>query len=83
MIDRPDCGALYEMLTAYCDDELTEADCAKIREHMDECEKCSHQYQSDIALKSLVRRSCQCEQAPASLRVQIMTRISTYQVREG
>lgn len=85
MSTKPDCDELHGLLTAYCDDELTESDCRRIRAHMAECETCSEEYHSDIALKSLVRRSCQCEPAPASLRMSIMTRISstTYYVREG
>ena len=38
------------------------------------------EYERDLVLKALVRRSCACEQAPEKLRAQILTQITTVSV---
>lgn len=76
------CEDLQEMVSAYCDDELTDEDCAHLQEHIALCETCSSAYRSGRLLKELIRRSCRSESAPASLRVQILTRISAVRVEE-
>ena len=51
-----------------------------IREHLDDCGPCLRQYDLDVVLKALVRRSCGCEQAPADLRERILVQISQVRV---
>ncbi|STD10108.1 Predicted transmembrane transcriptional regulator (anti-sigma factor) [Dermatophilus congolensis] len=70
------CEEFYAALTAYLDGELTAADCEAIKAHLASCRSCAQNYERDLVLKSLIRRSCHCEEAPESLRVQILTRIS-------
>ena len=50
--------------------------CAKIQAHLDECGPCLKEYDLDTTLKSLIKRSCECEEAPEALRLTIMSRIS-------
>ena len=72
-----DCREVLDRVYEYLDDEMTELDCAKIKQHLEECGPCLEEYDLDQALKALVKRSCQCESAPVELRTQIMARITT------
>lgn len=72
-----DCAELYELLDAYVDGELSPDECERLKAHLVQCPSCLGEYQRDTLLKALVRRSCQCESAPSTLRAQILTRIST------
>ena len=73
------CAELKARVFAYIDDELTSADCERIRAHLERCPGCEEEYQRDVVLKELLRRSCACR-APASLRVSILTRITSITV---
>ena len=70
------CDSYLQHLGEYLDGELTDAECAALKEHLADCPPCLDEYQRDAILKALVRRSCQCESAPVALRTQIMQRIS-------
>ncbi len=78
---KPDCSAALHRVYEYLDGEMTADDTAKIARHLDECGPCLAEYDLDQALKALVKRSCQCEEAPTALRTQIMMRITTVQMR--
>ncbi|MCG8655930.1 MULTISPECIES: mycothiol system anti-sigma-R factor [unclassified Yimella] len=71
------CDSYLQHLGEYLDGELTDAECAALKEHLADCPPCLDEYQRDAIMKALVRRSCQCESAPVALRTQIMQRIST------
>lgn len=71
-----DCREVLDRVFEYLDGEMTHGDVEKIRQHLDECSPCLSEYDLDVALKALVRRSCACEQAPEALRARIMVRIS-------
>jgi mycothiol system anti-sigma-R factor len=75
-----DCSEVLDRVYEYLDNELEELDCAKIKQHLDECGPCLKQYDLDLALKALIRRSCACEPAPQELRTKIMTRITTVRI---
>lgn len=75
-----DCSEVLLRVFEYIDDELTPMDCARIREHLDACGECMSAYERDVLLKALIRRSCGCEQAPESLRMSILTLITTVHV---
>jgi mycothiol system anti-sigma-R factor len=66
----------------YLDGELSPADLCRIREHIDECGPCLQQYDLDVALKALVRRSCR-ESAPPDLRDRIMVKITEVRIELG
>ena len=83
-----DCSDYLSQLYEYLDGELDEAVRSRLRAHLDDCPPCLDECQRDALLKSLVRRSCQCEQAPDQLRTQILARLTTVRVttvhlREG
>ncbi|RNI21163.1 mycothiol system anti-sigma-R factor [Flexivirga caeni] len=77
-----ECGDYLSRIYELLDGELDEAARTKLQAHLDECPPCLDEYQLDKLLKALVQRSCACEQAPDTLRVQIMQRIMTVRVTE-
>ena len=79
--DHTDCSETLHRVYEYLDGEMTPDDTHKIAQHLDECAPCLQQYNLDQALKSLVKRSCQCEEAPVALRTQIMARITTIRLQ--
>lgn len=70
------CSEVLNRVYEYLDGEMSEHDVAKIRQHLEECRPCLSQYDIDLALKALLRRSCACESAPQELRSRIMVRIT-------
>lgn len=70
-----DCSDSMLRIYEYLDGEMTPADTARIAHHIEDCAPCLAQHDLDRAVKALVRRSCQCEEAPEALRVTIMERI--------
>ena len=79
--DHTDCSETLHRVYEYLDGEMTPDDTHKIAQHLDECSPCLQQYNLDKALKALVKRSCQCEEAPVALRTQIMARITTIRLQ--
>jgi mycothiol system anti-sigma-R factor len=78
-----DCREVLDRVYEYLDGEMNVIDLNKIREHLDECSPCLKEYDLDVALKALVRRSCACEPAPAALRERIMVRITEARLQLG
>ena len=73
-----DCADVVLRLFEYVDNEAEPVDRDRIQAHLQECVSCLAEYERDLLVKALVRRACgSCEEAPASLRAQIMTRITT------
>jgi mycothiol system anti-sigma-R factor len=70
-----DCSEVLALVYGFLDDEVDVADRSRIAQHLDECSPCLRQFALEQAVKSLVNRSCACEQAPDRLRIQIVTRI--------
>ena len=52
----------------------------RVAAHLGECQPCLAEHDLDVALKQVVRRSCQGETAPMAIRTQIMARITMIQV---
>jgi len=80
--DDADCAQALARVYEYLDGEMSPADLDRIREHIDDCGPCLQQYDLDIALKALVRRSCR-ESAPADLRERIMVKITEIRIEIG
>lgn len=77
------CSEVLERVYEYLDGEMSDHDTAKIRQHLEECRPCLSQYDLDLALKALLRRSCACEPAPDALRARILVRISEVRLQYG
>ena len=77
-----DCAQALARVYEYLDGEMSPSDLSQIREHLDDCEPCLKQYDLDLALKQLVKRSCQ-ESAPADLRERILVKITEVRIELG
>ncbi|WP_426561858.1 mycothiol system anti-sigma-R factor [Angustibacter sp. McL0619] len=76
-----DCREVLDRVFEYLDNEMGELDCAKIKQHLEECGPCLQEYDLDQALKALIRRSCACESAPEELRTRVLTRITQVRIQ--
>ena len=68
------CTEVLDRVYGYLDGELEDMDCAKIRQHLDECGPCLREYGLEEAVKRLVHKYCS-EPASAELRAKVMLRI--------
>ena len=74
MNDRPgglDCAELLDRLFLFIDNEMDDIDCARVRQHLEDCPPCREKYHVDCTVKTLLARSC-CEQAPPSLHERVL-----------
>ncbi len=71
------CAEVLARMVFFIDNELGDADCATIQQHLDDCGPCLADYDVERAVKALVARSC-CETAPEELRERV--RVSIRQV---
>jgi anti-sigma factor, TIGR02949 family len=72
-----DCGEVLDHLYEYLDNEMDEGDCAKLREHFEECSPCLEKYGLEQAIKALIKRSCGCDPTPSDLRSKVLARIDS------
>jgi mycothiol system anti-sigma-R factor len=70
-----DCSEILGLVYEYIDNELDLTDCAKVRQHLDECGPCLEMYGLEEEVKALVHRSCGCDEVPRDLRGKVLTRI--------
>ncbi|WP_052848292.1 mycothiol system anti-sigma-R factor [Streptomyces avicenniae] len=70
-----DCSEVLGRLYEYLDDEMPDGDCAKFREHIDDCGPCLETYGLEQSVKKLVKRCCGQDEVPADLRAKILDRI--------
>jgi mycothiol system anti-sigma-R factor len=74
------CADVLARVYEFIDHELAEADCSKIREHLDECGPCLREFGLEKLVKDVVSRACACEPPPEDLRSKVMGRIRQVQV---
>ena len=74
-----DCAEILERVVFFIDNELEDADCAQIRQHLEECGPCLDKFDLERTVKNLVARSCP-EHAPEGLREKVLLRIRAVQV---
>jgi mycothiol system anti-sigma-R factor len=77
--DESDCSAVLDRMFFFLDNELDQADCSQIQQHLDECGPCLAKYDLERTVKTLVARSCP-EVAPEGLRQRVMLSIRQVQV---
>jgi mycothiol system anti-sigma-R factor len=78
--DTGDCSDVLNRVAFFLDNELDQADCASIQQHLDECGPCLARYDLERTVKTLVARSCS-EVAPDGLRQRVMFSIREVQVQ--
>lgn len=74
-----DCSEVIHQIFVFIDNELDDASCGEIQQHLEECGPCLAKYNLERTVKALVARSCS-EQAPSELREKVLTRIREVQV---
>jgi mycothiol system anti-sigma-R factor len=74
-----DCSEVIHQILVFIDNELDQATCGEIQQHLDECGPCLREYNLERTVKALVARSCP-EQAPQELREKVLLRIREVQV---
>lgn len=80
MSAQVDCSQFRLRVHEYIDHEMTESDCERLKVHLERCAECVAEYERDLLLKAIVRRSCGAEQAPVALRRQIIASITTVRI---
>ncbi|WP_067437111.1 mycothiol system anti-sigma-R factor [Nocardioides jensenii] len=75
-----DCSDFLERIVYLIDNELDEADCSVVRQHLDECGPCLEKYDLERTVKAVVARSCS-ESAPKGLRDRVLVQLRQVQVR--
>jgi mycothiol system anti-sigma-R factor len=78
-MSEKDCSEVIHQIFVFIDNELDDASCGEIQQHLDECGPCLAKYDLERTVKNLVARSCS-EQAPADLRDKVLMRIREVQV---
>ncbi len=73
------CSEVLDRVYWYLDGEVSEDDYAHIRQHLDECGPCLHEYDLYEAVKRLVARGCGGDQVPSGLRGKVLVRIRQVQ----
>ena len=79
-MSEKDCSEVIHQIFVFLDNELDQASCGEIQQHLDECGPCLAKYDLERTVKALVARSCS-EQAPADLRDKVLLRIREVQVQ--
>jgi mycothiol system anti-sigma-R factor len=78
-VSAEECADYLEQIVYFIDNELDEADCSAVREHLDSCNPCLAKYDLQRTVKQVVARSCS-ETAPGELRAKIMLRLQQVRV---
>lgn len=76
-----DCGCpneAYRKLEDLIHNELCTEEAADIRAHLETCESCRNEHNIGVVLREVISRSCR-EQAPETLRVQVLAGIRSIQ----
>jgi mycothiol system anti-sigma-R factor len=68
------CDEVLNRMYGYLDGELDDIDCAKIRQHLDECGPCLREYGLQEAVRRIVEKHTGGD-APPELRAKILVRI--------
>ncbi|GAB3846203.1 mycothiol system anti-sigma-R factor [Nesterenkonia populi] len=66
----------------YLDGALSYDDIREVRAHLEDCPQCASNYDLECVIRDTVRRCC-TEQAPETLKVTILERISTIRTDSG
>ena len=77
--EAADCSEVLGRVFFFLDNELDQADCAQIQQHLDDCGPCLARYDLERTVKTLVARSCS-EVAPDGLRQRVMISLKQVQV---
>ncbi len=74
------CSEVLARVYSYIDGELDDANCAEVRQHLDECGPCLREYGLEEVVKKLVHRHCGSDLVPGDLRSRVLIRIQQVRV---
>jgi mycothiol system anti-sigma-R factor len=74
------CSEVLARVYSYIDGELDDANCAQVRQHLDECGPCLREYGLEEVVKKLVHRHCGSDLVPGDLRSRVLIRIQQVRV---
>lgn len=73
------CSEVLSLVYVYIDDECDAVQGIQITTHLDECGPCAEIVRIERVIKARVKSSCDCTEAPETLRTSIVTSIrATY-----
>ena len=72
---KADCAVVLSEVYLYLDLECSEDRRSLIRQHLDECTDCLHEYGIEHEVKALVARCCGDEVAPVELRERVRVKL--------
>ncbi len=70
-----DCNDCVERLYAFLDTELTQAEIAQIRSHLDGCDDCDENFVFEARFLEQLRECCTSDVAPADLRQRVIAKL--------
>ena len=71
----PQCTRAMDRLHEYVDRELSDAEMAEVRRHLEDCPPCAGHFDFQVKMKLLVYRKACPERAPAELVTRILENI--------
>ena len=74
--DNDYCAFMAARMHEFLDHELDTATGDEIRAHLAACEPCLHNYDVEQAVRTMLRRCCTSEVAPAHLRTRIVSQLT-------
>jgi mycothiol system anti-sigma-R factor len=73
------CTEVLSLVYVYIDNECEEMKSIQVTTHLEECGPCAEIVRIERVIKSRVKSSCECAEAPETLRTSIVTTIrATY-----
>jgi len=72
---KADCGVVLNEVYLYLDLECSDARRELIKQHLDDCTDCLHEYGIEHEVKALVARCCGAERAPRELRERLRLKL--------
>jgi mycothiol system anti-sigma-R factor len=73
---KTDCREVLAEVYLYLDLECDKDRQSLIRDHLDECSPCLHEFGIEVEVKALVARCCGDETAPVELRERLRAKLS-------
>ena len=74
-----DCQEILQRVVLFIDNEMADADCETIEQHLEECGPCLREFDLETKVKALVKKSCS-EHAPETLRERVILSIRQVQI---
>jgi mycothiol system anti-sigma-R factor len=66
---------VIEQVYLYLDGELPDGDSTEVRQHLEDCAPCLREYGLEQVFKTLVARSCGCDETPPEVKERLLGRL--------